>query len=144
MKVAYLINFDKELSEDIMKQIKEAYKEIDELIVINKQVSIKLHKQIYIQCVDIRQKLEDEYPDIFSGDKPLIVNPPGFSMAAIYLINEIEAKLKIKPFILELIKDKEPGSLFGRFKFRRILDLEYNKNVTRTKSREQEPQDNKN
>ena len=134
MKKAYLINFDKPLPEKVIEEVEKNYEDIDELIVVNKKVTIDLRKKnIYIQCIDIRRSIEKEYPTIFTEDNAIIVNPPGFAIAAIYLINEIEARLKTKPYILELIKNKDSNHLFSQFEFRRVLSLEYNKNVSRTK-----------
>lgn len=132
--IAYLINFDKPLPENVIEEVRLTYRDIDELVVIDKQITIKLHKPIYIQCVDVRKELQEEYEDIFSMESVVIVNLPGFSMAAVYLINEIEAVLHHKPFILELIKKKTSNTLFNNFEFRRIFNLEYNKHISRTNS----------
>jgi hypothetical protein len=127
----YLINFDKPLTENIIDEIKNSYKDIEEVEVIDKKVSIKLHKSIYIQCVDIRKKLETEHEGIFSGEYPVVINLPGLSLAAVYLVNEIESILRTKPKILELIKERTNDNLFSSFSFRRIFDLDYNLNISR-------------
>ena len=135
-KKVYLINFDKPLPEKIYEEIKNNYKDIEDLVVVNKKVSINLRKKLYIQCVDIRAELERDYEDIFSGHYPVILNLPGFSIAAVYLSNEIEARLKQKPLILEMIKHKERESLFSDFEYRRILDLEFNHKITKNNTEE--------
>lgn len=136
--IVYLINFDKPLPDNIIESIKEDYPDIDELIIIEKKVTINFSRQIYIQCIDIRRQLEKEYDGIFSGNAEVVVNLPGLSIAAIYIINEIEAMLRRKPKILELIRLKGNDNLFNNFQFRRILDLDYNKNVSRNKIKNKE------
>jgi len=131
IKKVYLINFDKPLDESVIEEIKSHYTDIDELNVLNEKVSINFQKPLYIQCVDIRKKIESENKEIFSGNYPIIVNLPGLSIAALYLVNEIEAILREKPKILELIRNKGKDKLFTSFEFKRIFDLDYNKNVSR-------------
>jgi hypothetical protein len=130
-KKAFIINFDRPLPDIVIEDVKKNYPDIKNLIVIDKKVSINLRKKIYMQCVDIRAELERDYDGIFSGFYPIIVNLPGFSIGAVYLINEIEARIKSKPLILEMIKHKEKGSLFTEFEYRRVLDLEFNNKVTK-------------
>lgn len=127
----YLINFDKPLPDTVIEQLKSKHNDIEELVVIDKKVIIHFNRQIYIQCVDIRAQIEKDYPDIFSGKFPIIVNLPGLAIAAVYLMNELEAASGTKPKILELIKLKGVDNLFSNFEFRRVLNLEYNKNVSR-------------
>lgn len=135
-KKVFLINFDKPLPDRISGDIKENYTDIEELIIIDKKISINLKKKLYMQCVDIRAELERDYEGIFSGHYPVIINLPGFSIAAVYLVNEIEAKMKQKPLILEMIRHKDRESLFPSFEYKRVLDLSFNYKVTKNNSEE--------
>jgi hypothetical protein len=137
-KKAYLINFDHPFPDTVITKLKEEHPEIENLILIEKRILINWQLQPYKQCISIRRSLENQYPDIFSGLYPVIVNLPGLSLAAVYLINEIEGKLRSKPQILEMIKHKaSPDDLFPKFEFRRVLNLELNKNVTKNNITEQ-------
>ena len=131
-KTAFLINFDKTMPETVIEDLKASYKEIENVVSIQKKVSINLSKKnIYIQCVDIRRELEVENPGIFDGISPVIINLPGFAIAAVYIVNEIEARMKRKPLILEMIKSRNSDNLFTEFQFRRLIDLQLNNKITK-------------
>jgi hypothetical protein len=129
----YILNFGRKLNQDILNDIQKKYKASVEEYHI--KVNINLKKSIYIQCVDIINRIDTE---ILDGRHKIAVNPPGLPLVAMYLLTELHARIGIFPLVLELYRDKTEDPLFNDFKLRRIIDLERERQVSRSKLFEKE------
>ena len=120
-----IINFGIELSDKVFWQIEQTNEvTIDGLDI---KVQINMNKNVYIQIVDI----VDTIPETFLYSDNLVINPPALAIAAVYLVNEIEARSNKKPYILELKRDRKRG-VYTPFEYSRIRNLQletaYSKN----------------
>lgn len=127
-RILYILNFGRKLSDNIVKQITEETKAIvsEEQIKVN----INLSKNIYIQVVDIINSISK---DLLAGDKKICVNLPGLPLAAVYLITELHARMGYFPLVLELYRDHKENPVFSNFKLKKIVDLEFERAVSRSK-----------
>jgi hypothetical protein len=130
-KHVYLVNFGVELNNEIIKEIETKHNCIISVFSIN--VRINLKKNIYIQVVD----LVDQIPVSYINSEYLIINPPQLSIAAVYILIEVYARLKKFPYIIELKRDKT-NNIFADFTFGKIRDLSLEIHYSRNKLREQQ------
>jgi len=127
-RVLNVINFGRRLNREIIKDIEDKYKaKVDEVFV---KVNLNLKKTSYIQCVDIISSIPGK---ILDGHHKIAINPPGLPIAAICLVTELHARIGYFPLLLELYRDKTQDPLFNDFKLRRIIDLERERQVSRSK-----------
>ena len=124
----YILNFGRKLNSQIIHEITQKYKASVEEVHL--KVNINLKKSIYIQCVDIINRIDK---DILDGTRKIAVNPPGLPLVAMYLVTELHARLGCFPLVLELYRDKTEDPLFNNFRLRRIIDLERERQVSRSK-----------
>jgi hypothetical protein len=127
-RTLYILNFGRRLNEDIIREIEEKYKaKVEEYFI---KVNLNLKKTSYIQCVDIISSIDSK---ILDGRHKIAINPPGLPVAAICLLTELHAQIGYFPLLLELYRDKTQDPLFNDFKLRRIIDLERERQVSRSK-----------
>ena len=127
-RVLHVINFGRRLNRSIIKDIEEKYKaKVEEVFV---KVNLNLKKTSYIQCVDIINTIPER---ILDGKHKIAMNPPGLPLAAACLLTELHARTGYFPLLLELYRDKTQDPLFNDFKLRRIIDLERERQVSRSK-----------
>lgn len=124
----YILNFGRKLSDQIVNDIKNRYKtSVEELHI---KVNINLKKNIYIQVVDI---INDIDKSVFNSNNKIVINPCGLPFVAMCLLVELHARMGIFPLVLELFRDKSEDPLFNDFRLRRIIDLERERQVSRSK-----------
>lgn len=94
---------------------------------INVKVSINLRGNLYFQIVQLLEPLKQAIVD----HEFVIVVPCALSIAAIYIVNELEAMSGRKPFIVEVEKDDDNSSVMSSiFKIKRIRSLLLEKQVS--------------
>jgi hypothetical protein len=124
----HILNFGRKLSSQVIHTITTQYKATVEEYHI--KVNINMKKNYYIQCVDIMNRID---PEVLNGTQKVAVNPPGLPNIAIYLITELHARMGVFPLILEMYRDKSSDPLFNEFRLKRIIDLERERQVSRSK-----------
>ena len=127
-RVLYILNFGRKLSENVVSEIQQSTNALvnEELIRVN----INLSKNIYIQVVDVVNSITS---DQLNGDKKIVVNLPGLPLAAVYILVELHARLGYFPLVLELYRDHKKDPIFSEFSLKKIVDLERERNVTRSR-----------
>jgi hypothetical protein len=124
----YLINFGAKLNNSVCEEIaKELKSNVVEQIMI--KVNLDLSKNPYFQCHEII-KYNKKY---FLEEVPFVVNLPGLPIAGVFICNEISAITSHEPTILFTSRDISQDGFFSEFKFKRMFNLSYEKNVTREK-----------
>jgi len=127
-RVLHVINFGRRLNQNIINEIEDKYKaKVEEHFV---KVNLNLKKTSYIQCVDIINTIPEK---ILDGKHKIAINPPGLPLATACLLTELHARVGYFPLLLELFRDKTQDPLFNDFRLRRIIDLERERQVSRTK-----------
>jgi len=121
-----LVNFGITLENDVMASIETVQGCSVDIISI--PVRLNLQKRIYIQIVDIVDKI----PVDFLESQSLLINPPTLSIAGIYIVNEIYARTRHLPYIIELKRNRING-VMGKFEFSKIRDLQLEIMCTRNK-----------
>jgi len=112
-----IVNFGHPLSPKLKDEIEAIInREIDER---HFNVGINMKKNIYIQCIDIINRVN--VPDLPAD---YVVNLPGLPIAAYYLCVELEARTEQKPSILELHREKDEKGVMSDFRFGRIRSME--------------------
>lgn len=124
----FLINFGAVLSDSTCDDIK---KEVDanEIEQIMIKVNLDLSKNPYFQCHEIIKK----HQEYFLSKNPFVINLPGLPIACVFLVNEIAALASHDPTIVFTSRDISKDGFFSEFKFKRLFNLSYERNVTREK-----------
>jgi len=127
-RILYVLNFGRKLSEDVIKEAETQYRAtiIENCIKTN----LNLSKNIYIQVIDIINEIPKE---LMNGSKKICVNFPGLPIAAAYMLVELHARLGYFPLALELYRTREDDPIFNGWKLKKITDLEYERNRSRSK-----------
>ena len=127
-KVLYILNFGRKLPDAVVKEIETKTRAIvtEEQIKVN----INLSKVIYIQIVDIIDSIPKE---LLKGNKKILVNLPGLPIAAAYIIVELHARMGFFPLVLELYRDHANDNIWNDWNLKRIVDLEYERSISRSK-----------
>jgi hypothetical protein len=127
-RILYVVNFGRKLSEEIIKDIEFQYKAavIEHLVKTN----LNLSKNIYIQIIDVINTIPKE---LFDSNKKICINFPGLPIASAYILVELHAKLGFFPLALELYRTREDDPIFNGWKLKKITDLEYERNRSRSK-----------
>jgi len=124
-----ILNFGVPLTDNLKKEISSILnKSVEEKHFV---VGINMKKNIFIQCVDIVDKVDtDNLPTDY------VVNLPGLPIAAVYLCTELEARTGVKPAILELHREKDERGIVSDFHFGKIRNLELEAHFSRKKREE--------
>jgi hypothetical protein len=122
----YLINFGAKLNDSVCEEVAKELKskEIEQVMI---KVNLDLSKNPYFQCHEI-VKNHQKY---FLENIPFVVNLPGLPIAVVFLVNEITAITSHEPTIIFTSRDISQDGFFSEFKFKRMFNLSYEKNVTR-------------
>lgn len=127
-RILYVLNFGRKLSEEIVKEVETQYKAV--VIEHAVKTNLNLSKNIYIQIIDIINELPK---DLFESSKKICLNFPGLPIASAYILVELHAKLGYFPLALELYRTREEDPIFNGWKLKKITDLEYERNRSRSK-----------
>lgn len=127
-RILYVLNFGRKLSEEIVKEIETQYKA--RVIEHTIKTNLNLSKNIYIQIIDIINSMPK---DMFDSNKKICLNFPGLPIASAYILVELHAKLGYFPLALELYRTREEDPIFNGWKLKKITDLEYERNRSRSK-----------
>jgi hypothetical protein len=122
----YLINFGARLSDNACKDIKEEVKaEAIEQVMV--KVNLDLSKNPYFQCHEIVKKVHKHLLDEY----PFVINLPGLPIAGVFITNEIAAITGHEATVVFTSRDISNNGYFSEFKFKRMFNLSYERNVTR-------------
>lgn len=126
MKNVNLINFGTELKENVISAIEEEHDISIEQIMIKASLNLKKRStiiQVHDLIQDNRQYFEEK--DYF------IINLPGLPIFAAFLVAEIHALTGRFPILVECIKDYSNNNIFNDYVFKRLYDLDRERNTSR-------------
>lgn len=121
-----ILNFGHPLSEQCKKEIQEKYQQAS-IIEVPLSASFDVRKCLYPQVVSFLNALNIP----LDGSVPYIVNVSNLPIVASYILTELSARSGSYPKIIELVRD----DALGIFILKRIVDLEYEKRMTRNRRR---------
>lgn len=121
-----ILNFGHTLSEQCKKEIQEKYQQAN-IIEVPLSASFDVKKCLYPQVVSFLNTLNIP----LDGSVPYIVNVSNLPIVASYILVELAARSGSFPKIIELVRDEA----LGIFILKRIVDLEYEKRMTRNRRR---------
>lgn len=121
-----ILNFGHSLSEKCKDQIQEKYSDTS-VIEVPLSASFDVKKCLYPQVVSFLNTLNIP----LDGSMPYIVNVPNLPIVSSYVLVELAARSGSFPKILELIREES----LGIFILKRIVDLEYERRMTRNRRR---------
>lgn len=123
-----LINFGAALHMKVIEAIQEDHKIKIEQINISASLNLKKHST-YIQVNDLIKKNKN----LFFEKDFFIINLPGLPIFSAFLITEIHALTGKFPIIIECLKDYSNEGIFSHYKFKRLYDLDRERNQSREK-----------
>lgn len=121
-----ILNFGHTLSEICKEQIQERFSNTS-IIEVPLSASFDVKKCLYPQVVTFLNTLNIP----LDGTVPYIVNISNLPIVSAYILIELSARCGSFPKVLELIRDEG----LGVFVLKRIVDLEYERRMTRNKRR---------
>lgn len=122
----YLVNFGAKLTDNTCEDIKKEVKanSIEQIMV---KVNLDLSKNPYFQCHEIVKRVQKYLLSEF----PFVINLPGLPIAGVFIANEIAAITGHEPTVVFTSRDISGDGYFSEFKFKRMFNLSYERNVTR-------------
>jgi len=121
-----ILNFGYTLSDKCKSQLKDTFSEAA-ITEVPLSVSFDVKKNLYPQVVSFLNDLTIP----LDGSVPYIVNVPNLPIISMYILSELYARAGVFPKVIELIRDEA----FGIFILKRIVNLEYERRMTRNKKR---------
>lgn len=121
-----ILNFGHTLSERCKEQIQEKYPSFS-IVEVPLSASFDVKKCLYPQVVNFLNNLSIP----LDGSIPFIINVSNLPIVSTFLLNELAARTGTFPKVIELVREDE----LGIFVLKRIVDLEYEKRMTRNKKR---------
>lgn len=121
-----ILNFGHTLSEKCKEQIQEKYPS-HSIIEVPLSASFDVRKCLYPQVVSFLNTLNIP----LDGSVPYAVNVSNLPIVASYILTELSARSGSFPKIIELVREDS----LGIFVLKRIVDLEYEKRMTRNRRR---------
>ena len=121
-----ILNFGYPLSDRCKEQITEHYPD-NELREVMLSASFDIKKCLYPQVVSFLDNVDVQV----DGRVPYLVNISNLSIVSIYIISELYARSGTFPKVVELIRDET----LGIFVLKRIVNLDYERRMTRNKKR---------
>lgn len=125
-KKVYLVNFGAKLTDGTCDSIRDEVK-ADSIEQVMAKVNLDLSKNPYFQCHEIVKKVQQYLLSEF----PFVINLPGLPIAGVFIANEIAAITGHEPTVVFTSRDISNDGYFSEFKFKRMFNLSYERNVTR-------------
>lgn len=126
MNKVLLLNFSSLNISSLKKDIEVEVK--NEVTAMDIRVSMNLRGNCYQQIVS----LLEPYRKTIMEHAFVIIVPPALSLAAVYLVTELEAISKKPPLIVEVEKDENASSVLGTvFHVKRVRNLSLEKQISR-------------
>lgn len=121
-----ILNFGYPLSEKCKEQVQIQFSdyEVKEVML---SASFDIKKCLYPQVVTFLDNLDVS----LDGRVPYLINISNLSIVSTFLITELYARSGAFPQVLELVRDES----LGIFILKRIVNLEYERRMTRNKKR---------
>lgn len=121
-----VLNFGYPLSEKCMEQIQAQFSDynVKEIIL---SASFDIKKCLYPQVVTFLDNIDIP----LDGSSPYLLNISNLSIVSTFFITELYARSGVFPQVLELVRDES----LGIFVLKRIVNLEYERRMTRNKKR---------